>query len=48
MKMNKKNKEFHKNEVPSIVSVMISIDIQPGFGRSIRGERKALKNEYEC
>jgi len=41
------NKECHKKEVPSIVSVMISTDSQPGFGRSLRGERKELENENE-
>ena len=27
---------------------MISTDNQPGFGRSIWGERKELENVYEC
>jgi hypothetical protein len=29
------NKEIDENQIPSIVSVMISIDIHPGFVRSI-------------
>lgn len=40
--------EFHNNEVPSKVSVRISTDSQPDFGRSIWGDRKQLEDEYEC
>lgn len=48
MKNEQKINNFVKNQVPSIVSVMISTDIQPGFGRSTRVERKELENECEC